>query len=567
MIKSIAIKNIALIEDVEIEFFAGLNVITGETGAGKSILLNAIGLVIGEKISSSIVREGEQKGSVEVLFDVFRNLKLKSKIEESGIEIEENSLIIKRDLNRDNSRSRSFINLNSVPNSSLKTFSEFLLDISGQHEHQSLLRVKTHIDLLDNFGNLKQQRNDFAKLFNELKQLKTELQELSADEAEKEKFLEMTRYAIDEINKNNLLINEDDELEKELKALSNFEKLNHSLEMSYQYLYDEEKSIIPTTEQALSNLESVTQFDPKLEKACNDLRESLYLLENVRDVIRSYKEELEYSPERVEEINQRLEIITDLKRKYGESIQAILAHKTKSEADVEKVSYDKSRIEELKSKEKQLEEKVNKMAINLSKVRQIKAKELEKELTQELAFLAMEKALLKVEFRYVQDENSFLKIAGKGVKIEEKGIDRVELTFSANPGEVPKPLGKIASGGELSRVMLAIKTILTEMDEIDTLLFDEVDAGIGGETAVKVGKKIKSLSIKRQVLCITHSPQIASQSNHHYLVEKCEETGRTKTVIRKLNDDEKVQEIARMIGGEDITELSLKHAEQLIAKS
>ncbi|MDH4128790.1 MAG: DNA repair protein RecN, partial [Spirochaetota bacterium] len=284
-----------------------------------------------------------------------------------------------------------------------------------------------------------------------------------------------------------------------------------------------------------------------------------------RDVLRSYKDSLDFSPDRIEEINQRLKIINDLKRKYGSTIADVIMHKTKCEKENEKYSQNLDLIEKLTDKIKQLEKESSDKVISLSKVRQKKAKDLEKQIEEELAFLGMDKATFRVEFRYVQDDNSYLKITDKGVKINEKGIDRVEFTFSANPGEIPRPLAKIASGGELSRVMLAMKTILTDMDEIETLLFDEVDAGIGGEIAVKVAKKIKSISNKRQVICITHSPQIASLSEHHYLVEKVFENNRTKTTITKLTDEEKVKDIARMLGGEKITEVSIQHARELIA--
>ncbi|GMT49250.1 MAG: DNA repair protein RecN [bacterium] len=565
MIKSISIQNIALIEDLSIDFYAGLNIITGETGAGKSILLNAIGFILGEKTGSDTLRTGASRGSVEVVFDIAHNPRLKEVLALSGVEVEEDTLIIRREVTED-SRSRSFVNLNSVTNSSLKTFGEYLLDISGQRDHQSLLRSQTHIDLLDNFANLQAEREEIASKVSKLRELKSHLESLGSEEEEKKKSHEINGFAIEEIGKSQLKLKEDDELEKELEALINFEKLNTTLESAYNDLYEQDHSVIPTVEKIISALEKITHFDLNIEKSCNDLREGLYLFENVRDTLRSYKDGLDYSPERIEEINERLELIDGLKRKYGATIADVIAHKTKCEDEVHKYTQNNELMDQLLKETEEGETALSQFALSLSRTRQKQAKLLESELEKELKFLGMDKTSLKVEFRYVQDDNSFLKMSGRGVKIEEKGIDRVEFIFSANPGEMPKPLNKIASGGELSRVMLAIKTILTEMDEIDTLLFDEVDAGIGGEMAFKVGKKMTEIAKKRQVLCITHSPQIASQSEHHYLVEKFEQEGRTKTIIRKLDQETKVKEIARMLSGEDLTEVSLQHAKELIDK-
>ncbi|HEO65713.1 MAG TPA: DNA repair protein RecN [Spirochaetes bacterium] len=565
MIKSISIQNIALIEDLNIDFYNGLNIITGETGAGKSILLNAIGFILGEKIGSDTLRTGASKGSVEVLFDIVHNPRLKEILALSGVEVEEDTLIIRREVTED-SRSRSFVNLHSVTNANLKTFGEYLLDISGQHDHQSLLRSQTHIDLLDNFSNLQAQREELSSRVLKLRELKNRLEGLKSEEEDKKKSYEINHFAIEEIEKSQLKPKEDDELGKELEALSNFEKLNTTLEAAYRDLYGQDHSVIPTVEKIITELDKINHFDPDLEKSSSDLREGLYLFENVRDTLRTYKDGLDYSPERIEEINERLELLDDLKRKYGATIADLMAHKTKCEEDVLKYSHDNQLINQLSKEIEESQRDLRQLALSLSKARQKQAKLLESEIEKELKFLGMDKTLLKVEFRYVQDDNSFLKVSGKGVKIEEKGIDRVEFIFSANPGETPRPLNKIVSGGELSRVMLAIKTILTEMDEIDTLLFDEVDAGIGGETAFKVGKKITEIAKRRQVLCITHSPQIASQSEHHYLVEKLEQKGRTKTIIRKLDETTKVKEIARMLSGEELTEVSLQHAKELIDK-
>ncbi len=565
MIKSINIKNIAVIEELSIEFYHGLNVITGETGAGKSILLNAIGLILGDKVNSTTIRTGAQKASVEIVFDISKNYNLKQILIESGIEVEDD-LIIKREIT-DDSKSRCFINLNSVPNTSLKTFGEYLLDISGQHEHQSLLRSKEHISLLDSYSKLNSQCQFFYKKFHKITELQKTLDDLTENEQNREKNIELNQHAIDEIQKAQLKLNEDNELENELKSLNNYEQLNQNLDIAYNLLYHKENSIIPSTEKVLSSLEKISNIDNNMTKAYKELQEGFYILENVHNLLRSYKENIDFSPHRLEEVNQRLVFIDNLKKKYGKTIPEILAHQNKCQNENQLLSQNKEQLTSISNELNTMKNELCNLALNLSKERQKQAKNLEKQIENELKYLGMEKTIFKVEFRYVQDENSFLKISDKGVKIEENGIDRIEFLFSANPGEAPRPLSKIASGGELSRVMLAIKTILTDMDEIDTLLFDEVDAGVGGEIAFKIGKKIKNISQKRQIICITHSPQIACNSDHHFYVKKQEIDGRTKSIINKLNLDDKIHEIARMLSGDQLTEASIEHAKELINKS
>ncbi len=373
MINSISIKNIALIENLKIDFFDGLNIITGETGTGKSILLSSIGLVLGSKVHSELIRTGSQKGSVEVVFDITNNSALKKLLEKLSIDVEDNILIIKRELTNEQ-RSRSFINLSPIPNSTLKIIAENLVDISGQHEHQSLLRSQTHIELLDSFGNLTNSCKEFTNEFININNLKSKLKKLSIDEEEKEHQLEMYKYSIEEIEKHQLKENEDTNLEQELNTLNNFEKINRSIENIYYYLYPQDHSIIPYTEKVIVELEKIVQFDSKIDKTINDVRESLYLLENVKDTIRSYKDDLEYSSDRIEEINQRLNTIKDLKRKYGKTITDVITYKSHCEQEIQKISQNKDLIIKLSADVKQKEKEISELAIKLSKARQKKAK-------------------------------------------------------------------------------------------------------------------------------------------------------------------------------------------------
>lgn len=564
MIKSITIKDIALIDVLQIDFYQGLNVLTGETGAGKSIILGALQLILGEKASQDYIREGADKGRVEVVFDITNNTTLKEILDSMGLPAED-ELIITRELSRDG-KSRCFANLAAIPVAALKSIGESLVDISGQHQHESLLRQKNHLHYLDDFASLHKELEDFALLYENYLQIKSQYDDLLSKEQEKERNLEFARFAVNEIETAQLSIGEDEELDNELKYLENYQKLSEHIEFLYETLYERDPSIITMLEEVIPNLENASNIETSLKDAVTDTNEALYKLEGVKDSVRSIREGMEYSPERHQEVIERLELIKNLKKKYGKTIPDIFESLKHNQESINILESSEQQKEELKKQLEQIQSSISQEALSLSKKRQDKAKALQEEVEKELSFLGMDKARFVIDFKYVHSPDSFIKVGDKGVRLEETGIDRVEFMFSANVGESPQPLGKIASGGELSRVMLAIKTILTGAEPINSLVFDEVDVGISGEIANKVGKKIKEISKFKQVLCITHSPPIASLGNHNYLVTKTIKDGRTVSHITQLSKEEKVREIARMLGGEHISDTTLQHAAELIKK-
>lgn len=566
MLQSIYIKNLYLIDELNLDFEKGLNILTGETGAGKSIILGAIGLILGDKADTSSVRAGYDKGTVETVFNISKMAKLKKFLEDRGITIEDDTLIIKREISTDG-KSKAFINMSNVMVYTLKQVGEYLVDISGQHQHHSLLKVSNHIHLLDNFAKNHQEVSEFKKLWKTYVKKIDKRNELINKEKEKEKTRELAQFAIDEIEKAKLNKNEETELEEELKILMNYQKLTNSLVISYSNLYENSSAIIPSTETVIAELEKISSLDINLTRVLEETKEALYKLESVKDYIRSYKDSLDFSPERLDEINERLDAIGSIKKKYGGTIESAIQYKLSCEETIEQIEKNEEQIEKLQSELTELENKIRSFALSLSKKRQRSAKELEKKIIEELSYLGMTKAIFKVEFRYIENPDSFLRITERGVKIEETGIDRIEFTISANIGEEPKPLSKIASGGELSRILLAIKNILINMDSIGTVIFDEIDAGIGGETAVKVANKMKEMAATTQIICITHSAQIASKGDSNYLVEKHLKDGRTISSVKKIDEDIKINEIARMLGGNNITDITLQHAKELINKN
>ncbi len=563
MLISLHIRNLYLIDELEIEFGNGLNILTGETGAGKSIILGAVGLILGDKADTTSVRAGYNSGIVEGMFDIKEVPLLKKLLEDKGLSSDDDNLLIKREINIDG-KSKAYVNMSMTTVSTLKEIGEYLVDISGQHQHHSLLKVSNHISLLDSYANLESDINSFRKIWKKYQNKKIKLNQLIEDEQEKEKRRELSQFAIDEIEDASLYEGEDEELEEELKLLVNHQKLVNATEISYKLIYEDSKSILTSTEIVIGELEKISSYDINMTRVLEETKEALYKLESVKDYIRSYKDSQEFSPDRLEELNERIDLIRSLKKKYGSSISEINEYKEKCIQTIEQIEKNEEEIKIINNELKELEKIISDMVKDLSRKRVQKARELEKRIINELSYLGMEKSNFRVEFRYIEDENSFLRIKDRGVKIEENGIDRVEFTISPNVGEDLKPLAKIASGGELSRIMLAIKNILINADKIGTIIFDEVDVGIGGETSNKVGNKIKEISKNTMVICITHSPQIASKGDHNYLVEKIVKQNRTISTVRKLDYDVKVREIARMLSGDNISDITIQHAKELI---
>jgi len=564
MLEYLRIRNYALIDDLKVDFENGFNVLTGETGAGKSIIIGALSIILGEKASTEFIRTGEKKAVVEATFDISNSRDVANLLENSGIDFERSEpLIIRREINSDG-KNRNYINSTPVPLSKLKQIGDFLVDIHGQHEHQSLLKINTHIDLLDRFGHLDKEKTELAEKFNSYQDLKNMLEKLQMNEQEKERLIELLKFSIDEIEKANLQPGEDIELEKEFNVLNNQEKIVQSVEKGYSILYGSEDDMHSRLNETINQLTDIEKFDPEIVNVKQKLEESYYLIEDAISLLRDYKSRYHFSPERLDIVIERIELIKKLKKKYGETIEDILAYMEKSKKDLEAIEKSEAEIDKIKSRIEEVEKELNKLAINLSGRRKVVAKLFQEKIVEHLNDLDMKKCIFKVNIQYQAQEQGIVKIDSQSYKLTENGIDHIEFLIAPNIGEQVKPLRKIASGGEMSRIMLALKTVLNEVDKVNTLIFDEIDVGIGGKTSDVVGKKMKFLSQNKQVILITHQPQIARYAKVHFYVQKQVENKKTFIKLYKLSRQLRIKEIARMVAGDKITQTSLKHARELL---
>ncbi len=533
MIGKLRIKNYAIIDELEIEFGKGFNVFTGETGAGKSIIIGALSLLLGEKGDPDMIRSGADEAEVEGVF-------------EKGDE----TLTIKRILSR---KGKSTVLINGKKSSlrELKEKGKYLFDIHGQHEHQLLLSEDTHLDFLDAYGELFPLRERVGEKVREVKNLKERIENLKEKVRLLEEKEELYRFQVDEIEKANLTPGEDEELEREKEKLENLERIREKVSLALEEIYERDGSTLEVLGRTIKELEDVP-VDEELREIKNRMEEALSILEDLQSPLAGYLSSLDTDPARLDEVMERLELIERLKKKYGSTIEEILAYKEKVKNEVfnkEEIEEEIKKLEkELRDKERELEE----LAEELSQKRKKVKEKLERSIEEELKGLGM-----RAEFE----------IEMKNQPIDERGKDTARFLISTNPGEPLKPLRKVASGGELSRIMLAIKTILSGIDRVLGVVFDEIDAGIGGRIGEAVGRRMKRIGRERQVICITHLPQIAALGDHHFVVYKKEEKGRVVTRIKKLEGDERIREIARMLTGEKITESAIEHAKTLLRGS
>ena len=560
MLSLIKIKNIALIDELSIEFGSNLNLLTGETGSGKSILVDSLGALIGERVSTDLIKEGEEKAQIEGLFSIAANSKLTEIFEESGVELEnkENTeLIIRREISS-LGRNRIFVNNQLVTLGFLKKVGTFLGDIHGQGEQTTLFSPANHIDILDKYASLEKERAKLAEKFHQLKEVKRELENLKEDESQKLQLLDILKFQVDEINKGNIEPDEDEKLEEEKKLLSNTEKLSNLSDDSYKLLYENENAVVASLQKIELKVAELADFESRFKEYNEGLQNAKAVLEDLSFTLRDFGNSLQFSPERLEEIENRLAEISRLKKKYGGTINDVLAHLEESQKRLETIETAELKEKELIKKTVEIQKEYLNIAKDLNKKRKAAAKKLEKHVETDLKAVALDKAEFIVKFdtsNELTDDNFTV-----------KGFEKIEFYFSANPGESPKPLSKVASGGEASRLMLILKTAVNMNDFEKTVVFDEVDAGVGGRVAEAVGKKLKQLSKTQQIICVTHQPQVAALADHHYLVEKATKSKKTFVAIRKLNKQNRVKEIARMLAGENITETAQKHAQELIKK-
>jgi DNA repair protein RecN (Recombination protein N) len=558
MLSLLKIKNIALIEEVELEFANGLNLLTGETGSGKSIIVDSLSALTGERITSEIIKNGEQTARIEGLFVIRPDVALRSAFEESGIEIEDSDeidLIVRRELSAAG-KNRIFINNQLVTQSFLRQIGTYLVDIHGQGEQASLFNRATHLEILDEFAGVEPQLTKTAEKYRIWSQARRELDELRKNEAEKLQILDVLRFQVDEIAKAALKPGDDDDLEDEKRRLNNVEKLSTLSEEAYQNLYENEESTITTLERVMRRIDDLAGFDAKFGEYREGLQSSYAVLEDLAFTVRDFRGGLEFSPERLEEIENRLAEISRIKRKYGGTVESALAHFEDAAAKLETIENAEFLESQLIKRLSVDQQEYAAAAQTLHELR-LKAKaKLEKQIEANLKDVSMEKARFEVRIEGNSEDTA---------TYTARGFDSVEFYFSANVGEAPKPIAKVASGGELSRLMLVLNTVAKQAGAAKTMVFDEIDTGIGGRVAEAVGVKLKNLSATQQVLCVTHQPQVASLADHHFLIEKASLKDRTKVAVRELSAEERVEEIARMLAGETITETARQHAREMIA--
>ena len=569
MLKFLFIKNYALIESIEIEFESGLNILTGETGAGKSIIIDALGLILGDRASTEIVRKGCEKTIVEGVFGVTGNKKIQTLLEQNGIELQED-LILRREVSI-KGQARCFVNDTPVPLNVLKEIGDYLVDLHGQHEHQSLLRSETHIGLLDEYGSLEGLVNDYRELYNRLSTLFTDLRELSRKEKELKEKRDLYEFQIKEIDAVDPRAGEDTDLENELRILENAEKLFEETSQLYQLLYEGEQAVYHSLVKARNQLEDLAEIDKTFEDVKSECASAAAIVSELTKFIQTYNSKIEFNPERLEQIRERLGQLALLKKKYGGSLATVISHR-------EKIGREFVMAENFESEVKKLQEQIESERRSCSTAAQrlsTKRRELVGKISEavcvELTKLGIANAQfdVKIENRILAkadgaSTNAYVKLGRDYYEATSTGIDFTEFHLSTNIGEDLKPLVKVASGGEVSRIMLALKTILAKADRLPLLVFDEIDVGISGRIAQAVGRSLKSLSQFHQVIAITHLPQIAGFADCHFAVEKCESKQRTTSTIRKLTDEERIRQIAILLSGEDVTETSLVGARELI---
>lgn len=575
MLSLLNISNIALIEDLQVEFDTGLNLLTGETGSGKSIIVDALGVLIGGRFSADLLRTGTERGSIEGLFVVNGNRDLEELLAKAGIEIDlhDNSyeLIIRREVSA-TGRNKIFINNQLATQSLLRELRVFLVDIHGQGEQQTLFDPETHLELLDSFAGNAALRQEVARAYHEWSKLRRELDHLTHEEAEKFQLVDTLRFQIEELERAQLLIGEDEQLEDERRRLANVEKLTALCRASYSRIYEDDDAALARIRQAANELTELAEYETSFRDYLEGLESARAVLEDLSFSLREFADKLEFSPLRLAEIEDRLAELSRLKRKYGGSTQTALEHLARSEDRLRQIETSDERENELRMKLGASQGRYFDLASKLHKVRTSASKKFETAVERGIAEVAMENARFEVR---MSDKRQFIADSEQGVlsnendklkHIGQKGTDRIEFYFSANPGEELKPLARVASGGEASRLMLVLKTVANASEFPRTIVFDEIDTGIGGRVSEAVGAKLKKLSETNQVLCVTHQPQIARFADSHLVVSKATAKGQTQVNITKLDRAGQVEELARMLTGAELTESARRHARELLKK-
>lgn len=558
MLEELHVHNYAIIDKLLVRFTAGLNVLTGETGAGKSILIGALGLLLGDKIDTSIIRSGAEETAVSGIVRVPADGECTEWLAAHGIGAEEGTVILRRVL-KGNGRGSIFIQSTPVTRSDLQEFSSLLFDVHGQHEHHSLLDIENHRRLVDRSGGTEQLAERFHALYVALASLRERLARLVSDERERARRMDLLAYAVSEIKSLALVPGEEEELEKELAILVHHEKLFTLLEEVHSQSAESAGGVLATIRRTRHAMEEILGIDPSLSRLAHQLEDAFYEIEDFAENIRQYKAKTDFSPTRLDEVQGRLSAIRALEKKYGDGIEQVLAYCRDAEQEVAGMENWQEQKASLEAEIGRTEKEIAAVGEELSRRRKTAGTALEKGIAEELAALGMPKASFRALIR------DAARADGTAV-ITPYGRDAIEFVISSNLGEPFKRLRAIASGGELSRVMLAIKGTLAASDRIATLIFDEVDAGIGGEVALSVGERLARLASDKQVLCVTHLATIAVRADNHLRIQKETRAGRTVTRVDRVTGAARREEVARMLAGDRTGDLSLQHAGELLAK-
>lgn len=548
MLIDLSIKNLAIIDSLHVPFQPGFTVLTGETGAGKSIIIDAVTLIMGGRASADLIRTGEEEASVEAIFLLPLDSPLPARLAEMGVECD-GELLVRRVVSR-SGRNRVFIGGGLSTLGILAEIARELINIYGQHESQTLLKPENHLMLLDGFAGLAPLRSAYAAVFEEFRATQARIRELEEGEREAARRLDLLAFQAEEIRTAALSPGEDEELERERALLVHGEKLLRNSQEAFETLYGGDGAILDKLAEVKAKIAEITPVDDSLAPLLSALEEAAAQLDDAALTLRDYAARVEADPTRLERVEERLDQIRRLKKKYAPTVEGIIAYGAVVDQELEALANRERTRGELDVVLERLAKELAEKGGELSARRRAAAKELQGAMEREIHQLAMKHALFEVAFEEFPEPRA-------------TGLERGEFLFSPNPGEAPKPLSRIASGGELSRLMLALKQIHPESD-VPTLIFDEVDTGIGGATSALVGEKLKRVSRGQQVLCITHLPQVAAFADHHYKVEKRVDGGRTATAVTPLDDGARVTEMARMLGGVTITDRTLEHAREMI---
>ena len=567
MLRSLSIRDYALIEALEVEFDSGLNIITGETGAGKSILVGALGLLLGERASTEAVRQGARKAVVEGVFDHADEGRLPALLRANGVEPNEGGvLIVRREVSA--TGSRAFVNDTPATLDVLRDVAAHTIDLHGQHEHQSLLRTETHVELLDNFGGLGGLVETYRKRYGEVAELIRERDALVKREAELRQQKELVAFQIGEIDRAAPVLGEQEELEAERRILENAERLYEATAALYEQLSESDDALYDRLVLVRNQLHDLARIDASFDDTLAEVRGAEIVLKEATQFLQDYNARIEFNPERLDEIRERLGELDFLARKYGGTVEAVLNFRTEIGKTYELAANFEGAIARLNERVAEGQERLSRAAYRLSQKRHEVAERIEGMISVELATLGMPHAQFVVRFGLQDDDAGWIAFP-KGTDMRRVaafpvGADLVEFHISANLGEDPKPLAKVASGGEISRVMLALKTILAKSERLPILVFDEIDTGISGAVARRAGESMHRLAQYHQIIAITHLPQIASFGETHFAVKKVVEEGRTKTRIRRLDEADRAEQIALLLAGDAVSEAALQSARELI---